>query len=112
MFFSLSNALNVQALFEKGDVYTYTAFTFFIGTMAMMAAAAFFFMEMRNMEEKWRTSILQFLILLNAKNSFCINVPDFAEKISALLWSFSLVVDWAYEFNVIAARKVRSRIFF
>jgi bacteriorhodopsin len=48
----------VQALFEKGDVYTYTAFTFFIGTMAMMAAAAFFFMEMRNMEEKWRTSIL------------------------------------------------------
>ncbi|MCF8202289.1 MAG: bacteriorhodopsin-like [Crocinitomicaceae bacterium] len=58
MLFSLSNALNVQALFEKGDVYTYTAFTFFIGTMAMMAAAAFFFMEMRNMEEKWRTSIL------------------------------------------------------
>ena len=58
MFFSLSNALNVQALFEKGDFYTYTAFTFFIGTMAMMAAAAFFFMEMRNMEEKWRTSIL------------------------------------------------------
>ncbi|MFN5292107.1 MAG: bacteriorhodopsin [Flavobacteriia bacterium] len=48
----------MQALFEKGDVYTYTAFTFFIGTMAMMAAAAFFFMEMRNMEEKWRTSIL------------------------------------------------------
>ncbi|MEY4805465.1 MAG: hypothetical protein RL331_1995, partial [Bacteroidota bacterium] len=37
MLFSLSNALNVQALFEKGDVYTYTAFTFFIGTMAMMA---------------------------------------------------------------------------
>ena len=48
----------MQELFEKGDVYTYTAFTFFIGTMAMMAAAAFFFMEMRNMEEKWRTSIL------------------------------------------------------
>jgi len=58
MLFSLSSALKVQALFEKGDVYTYTAFTFFIGTMAMMAAAAFFFMEMRNMEEKWRTSIL------------------------------------------------------
>lgn len=61
MFFSLSNALKVQTLkdlFEREDVYTYTAFTFFIGTMAMMAAAAFFFMEMRNMEEKWRTSIL------------------------------------------------------
>ncbi len=58
MLFSLSSALKVQELFEKGDVFTYTAFTFFIGTMAMMAAAAFFFMEMRNMEEKWRTSIL------------------------------------------------------
>ena len=58
MLFSLSSALKVQELFEKGDVYTYTAFTFFVGTMAMMAAAAFFFMEMRNMEEKWRTSIL------------------------------------------------------
>jgi bacteriorhodopsin len=58
MFFSLTSALKVQELFEKGDVYTYTAFTFFIGTMAMMAAAAFFFMEMRNMEDKWKTSIL------------------------------------------------------
>ena len=58
MLFSLSSALKVQELFEKGDVYTYTAFTFFVGTMAMMAAAAFFFMEMRNVEEKWRTSIL------------------------------------------------------
>ena len=36
----------------------YVGFTFFVGCMAMMAAAAFFFMEMRNMEEKWRTSIL------------------------------------------------------
>ena len=58
MFFSLTSALKVQELYEKGDVYTYTAFTFFIGTMAMMAAAAFFFMEMRNMEDKWKTSIL------------------------------------------------------
>jgi bacteriorhodopsin len=58
MFFSLTSALKVQELFDKGDVYTYTAFTFFIGTMAMMAAAAFFFMEMRNMEDKWKTSIL------------------------------------------------------
>lgn len=58
MFFSLASALKVQELFEKGDVVTYTAFTFFIGTMAMMAAALFFLMEMRNVEEKWRTSIL------------------------------------------------------
>jgi len=35
-----------------------TAFTFFIGTMAMMAASAFFFFEIRNVGEKWRTSVL------------------------------------------------------
>ena len=58
MLVPLAGALQVQEIFERGDVFTYTAFTFFIGTMAMMAAAAFFFMEMRNMEEKWRTSIL------------------------------------------------------
>ncbi|NBX39569.1 MAG: rhodopsin, partial [Flavobacteriia bacterium] len=35
-----------------------TAFTFFVGTMAMMAASAFFFFEIRNVSEKWRTSVL------------------------------------------------------
>ena len=36
----------------------YVAFTFFIGTMAMMAAAVFFFFELSNVDQKWRTSIL------------------------------------------------------
>ena len=36
----------------------YVAFTFFVGTMAMMAACVFFFFEMNNVEKKWRTSIL------------------------------------------------------
>jgi bacteriorhodopsin len=36
----------------------YTNFTFFIGTMAMMAASVFFFFEVGNAEKKWRTSIL------------------------------------------------------
>ncbi|MBU6325434.1 MAG: bacteriorhodopsin [Bacteroidetes bacterium] len=36
----------------------YVAFTFFIGTMAMMAASVFFFFEMGNTNAKWRTSIL------------------------------------------------------
>jgi sensory rhodopsin len=36
----------------------YTAFTFFVGTMAMMAASVFFFFEVGNAEKKWRTSIL------------------------------------------------------
>jgi bacteriorhodopsin len=36
----------------------YVAFTFFIGTMAMMAASVFFFFELNNTSSKWRTSIL------------------------------------------------------
>lgn len=36
----------------------YVAFTFFIGTMAMMAASVFFFFELNNTEAKWRTSVL------------------------------------------------------
>ncbi len=36
----------------------YVAFTFFVGTMAMMAACVFFFFEMSNLDKKWRTSIL------------------------------------------------------
>jgi bacteriorhodopsin len=36
----------------------YTAFTFFIGTMAMMAASVFFFFEVGNTDKQWRTSVL------------------------------------------------------
>jgi bacteriorhodopsin len=36
----------------------YVAFTFFIGTMAMMAAAVFFFFEVGNTSPEWRTSVL------------------------------------------------------
>jgi len=36
----------------------YVAFTFFIGTMAMMAASVFFFFELNNTSPKWRTSVL------------------------------------------------------
>ncbi len=36
----------------------YVAFTFFVGTMAMMAASVFFFFEMNNVPQKWRTSVL------------------------------------------------------
>jgi len=36
----------------------YVAFTFFIGTMAMMAASVFFFFEVGNTDPKWRTSVL------------------------------------------------------
>jgi len=36
----------------------YVSFTFFIGTMAMMAAAVFFFFEVGNTSKEWRTSVL------------------------------------------------------
>ena len=36
----------------------YVAFTFFIGTMAMMAASVFFFFEVGNTSPQWRTSVL------------------------------------------------------
>jgi sensory rhodopsin len=36
----------------------YVAFTFFIGTMAMMAASVFFFFELNATSAKWRTSVL------------------------------------------------------
>jgi len=36
----------------------YVAFTFFIGTMAMMAASVFFFLELSTTNPKWRTSVL------------------------------------------------------
>ena len=35
----------------------YTGFTFFIGTMAMMAATAFFLLERNSVEGKWRLSL-------------------------------------------------------
>ncbi len=36
----------------------YVAFTFFVGTMAMLAASVFFFFELNNVPQKWRTSVL------------------------------------------------------
>ena len=47
--------LFLAATLQPGD---YVGFTFFIGSMAMLAATVFFFMEMRNVEGKWRTSLL------------------------------------------------------
>jgi bacteriorhodopsin len=36
----------------------YVAFTFFIGTMAMMGASVFFFFELNTTSPQWRTSVL------------------------------------------------------
>ncbi|MFK7935639.1 MAG: bacteriorhodopsin-like [Saprospiraceae bacterium] len=43
------------ATLQSGD---YVGFTFFIGSMAMMAATVFFFMQYWNVEGKWRDSML------------------------------------------------------
>ncbi len=48
------NLLQIHAIANNN----YVAFTFFVGTMAMMAACVFFFFEMSNVDKKWRTSIL------------------------------------------------------
>lgn len=45
----------LSAVLQSGD---YVGFTFFLGSMAMLAATVFFFFEMRNVEGKWRTSLL------------------------------------------------------
>ena len=50
----LQNFLQMHAIASNN----YVAFTFFVGTMAMMAACVFFFFEMNNVDKKWRTSIL------------------------------------------------------
>jgi len=44
--------------FKVIDSTNYVAFTFFVGTMAMMAAAVFFFLELNNTSKEWRTSVL------------------------------------------------------
>ena len=48
-FFAPENASSLNSI---------VAFTFFVGTMAMMAATAFFWLEMRTVGDKWRTSLL------------------------------------------------------
>jgi bacteriorhodopsin len=48
----------LDASFKVIDSSNYVAFTFFVGTMAMMAASAFFFFELNNTSKEWRTSVL------------------------------------------------------
>ena len=43
---------------SKMDPTDYIGFTFFVGSMAMMAASAFFFLSLNQFDSKWRTSIL------------------------------------------------------
>jgi bacteriorhodopsin len=54
----------MRTLFLLSDVVSkmanddYVGFTFFVGSMAMMAASAFFFLSLNQFDKKWRTSVL------------------------------------------------------
>jgi bacteriorhodopsin len=50
--------LSVLTLVKAMPADDYVGFTFFVGTMAMMAASVFFFFEVGNTDPKWRTSVL------------------------------------------------------
>jgi bacteriorhodopsin len=50
--------MGAELFTNPSSLNSIVAFTFFIGTMAMMGATAFFWLEMRNIQEKWRTSLL------------------------------------------------------
>ena len=54
----MQNFLSLLTVAPKMDTGDYVGFTFFVGTMAMMAASAFFFLSMNTFDNKWRTSIL------------------------------------------------------
>jgi len=53
----IKNKIEIMEYFKIASD-NYVAFTFFIGTMAMMAASVFFFFELNNTSQKWRTSVL------------------------------------------------------
>ena len=52
--------LNIPLFADVAKMATddYVGFTFFVGNMAMMAAAAFFFFSMNDFDKKWKISIL------------------------------------------------------
>ncbi len=54
----MKNLFLTMELVPKLDTTDYVGFTFFIGTMAMMAASAFFFLSLSQFDKKWRTSVL------------------------------------------------------
>ena len=65
IFLRILNHLKIKIMFQSLlQVHTaiasnnYVAFTFFVGTMAMMAACVFFFFELNNVDKVWRTSLL------------------------------------------------------
>jgi len=55
---AMSNFMYLLADVSKIANDDYVGFTFFVGSMAMMAASAFFFLSLNQFDSKWRTSVL------------------------------------------------------
>jgi sensory rhodopsin len=81
----------------------YVGFTFFVGTMAMMAASVFFFFSMNHVDGKWKTSMLvSGLITLIAAVHYYYMRDYWAASIAADGWAagvgdsptFFRYVDW------------------
>ena len=54
----MTNLMFLSSSVTKMLPNDYVGFTFFIGSMAMMAASAFFFLSLNQFDKKWRTSVL------------------------------------------------------
>jgi len=54
----MTNFMFISGLVGKLSPTDYVGFTFFVGCMAMMAAATFFFLSLSQFDRKWRTSVL------------------------------------------------------
>ncbi len=86
-----SGALELFA--GKFNVQQGVAFTFFIGSMAMMAATAFFWLSMREVGERWRTSMLVsgLITFIAAVHYFYMRDFYLAHKLSPTFFRY---VDW------------------
>lgn len=89
---ALFSAMAAQA--QRIATDDYVGFTFFVGSMAMTAAAVFFFLSMNSVDKKWRTSILVsgLITLIAAFHYFYMRSywEDFSESPT-----FFRYVDWA-----------------
>jgi bacteriorhodopsin len=54
----MTKLMLIPGLIGKIMPTDYVGFTFFVGSMAMMAASAFFFLSLSQFDKKWRTSVL------------------------------------------------------
>ncbi len=81
------------SLVTKMATDDYVGFTFFVGSMAMMAASAFFFLTMNDFDSKWKTSILISGIITFIASVHYFYMRDYWEAIGESP-TFFRYVDW------------------